>query len=320
MSSKGSYAFHDFKPAAEDMAGEVLRGLTSQPKYISPKYFYDARGSALFDRITELDEYYLTRTEMSLFEQYLAEISDRLGGDVCLIEYGSGSSLKIRKLLEAIAVQAYVPVDISYDHLQDNARLLHADFPKLNVYPVCADFTQQFSLPEKVMALAKVGFFPGSSIGNFDPFQARQFLSNVREIVGVGGALLIGVDRKKSVSILERAYNDAAGVTAEFNLNVLAHINDALGADFVLENFQHLARYNADQGCIQMFLQSTRNQQVTVAGQTVHLAALETLHTENSYKYHPHEFTELAAKAGFGEVTHWSDPQQWFSLYLMKGV
>ena len=320
MSSKGSYAFHDFKPAAEDMVGEVLRGLASQPKYISPKYFYDARGSALFDRITELDEYYLTRTEMSLFEQYLPEISNRLGSDVCLIEYGSGSSLKIRKLLEAIAVQAYVPVDISNEHLQDNARVLHADFPNLNVYPVCADFTQRFTLPEQVSALTKVGFFPGSSIGNFDPAQAQHFLSNVREIVGVGGALLIGVDRKKTVSVLEDAYNDAAGVTAEFNLNVLAHINDALGADFLLENFQHLARYNADEGCIQMFLESTQDQQVTIAGQTMRIAELETLHTENSYKYHPHEFVELAAKAGFSEETHWSDPQQWFSLYLMQGV
>ncbi len=320
MSSKGSYAFHDFKPAAEDMACEVLRGLTSEPKTISPKYFYDARGSALFDRITELDEYYLTRTEMSLFNQHLPEISERLGGGLCLIEYGSGSSLKIRKLLEAIAVRAYVPVDISNEHLQDNARALHADFPHLHVYPVCADFTARFTLPEKVSALAKVGFFPGSSIGNFDPLHAQQFLTNVRQIVGAGGALLVGVDRKKSVQVLEDAYNDAAGVTAEFNLNVLAHINDALGADFILENFRHLARYNDEQGCIQMFLQSTQDQQVTVAGVTVYIEALEKLHTENSYKYHPQEFVELAAKAGFREEAHWSDAQQWFSLYLMRGV
>ncbi len=319
MSSKGNYAFHDFKPPREDMAGEVLRGLTSEPKYISPKYFYDARGSALFDQITDLDEYYLTRTEMALFDQYLPEIARQLGSGLCLIEYGSGSSLKIRKLLEAITPSAYVPVDISNEHLQENARSLHADFPHLHLYPVCADFTQKVTLPDAVADLTKVGFFPGSSIGNFRPAEALEFLSNVRETVGLGGSLLVGVDRKKSVRVLEDAYNDAAGITAEFNLNVLAHLNDALSADFLLDQFEHLARYNADEGCIQMFLRSTRDQQVTVAGETVDIAALETLHTENSYKYEPAEFLELSRRAGFREQAHWSDPRDWFSLFLLHG-
>ena len=319
MSSKGRYAFHDFKPAAADMAGEVLAGLSQQQKHISPKYFYDARGSELFDRITDLDEYYLTRTEMQLFDRYLPQISSQLGDGLCLIEYGSGSSLKIRKLLEAITPAAYVPVDISNEHLQDNAQSLHADFPDLHVYPVYADFTQKFELPQAVANLTKVGFFPGSSIGNFDPAQAAQFLSNVRETVGLGGTLLVGVDRKKSVQVLENAYNDADGVTAAFNLNVLAHLNTELAANFMLEKFEHLARYNAEQGCIQMFLKSTEDQQVLVAGEVVELAAGETLHTENSYKYNREEFIELAGSAGFREQAHWSDEQDWFSLYLLEG-
>lgn len=301
------------------MAGEVLQGLASEPKYISPKYFYDARGSALFDQITDLDEYYLTRTEMWLFDSYLGDIAARLGEGLCVIEYGSGSSLKIRKLLEAVTPHAYVPVDISNEHLQDNARDLHADFPHLHVYPVCADFTQRFTLPIQVESLTKVGFFPGSSIGNFEPTEAKGFLANVRETVGLGGALLIGVDRKKSVHVLEDAYNDGLGITAAFNLNVLAHINEVLDADFQLQQFRHMARYNADEGCIQMFLQSTADQRVTVAGTTVEIARDEVLHTENSYKYHPEEFLALAAAAGFAEVAHWSDPKDWFSLYLLKG-
>jgi dimethylhistidine N-methyltransferase len=319
MSSKGRYAFHDFKPATADMAGEVLGGLAQEPKHISPKYFYDARGSELFDRITDLDEYYLTRTEMALFDRHLPQISRHLGDGLCLIEYGSGSSLKIRKLLEAITPEAYVPVDISNEHLQDNARSLHADFPELHVYPVCADFTQKIELPKEVANLTKVGFFPGSSIGNFVPGQAAKFLSNVRETVGLGGTLLIGVDRKKSVQVLESAYNDAEGVTAAFNLNVLAHLNSELAANFVLEKFEHLARYNAEQGCIQMFLRCTEDQQVTVAGEVIEIAAGEILHTENSYKYHRNEFIELAASAGFREEAHWSDEKDWFSLYLLEG-
>lgn len=319
MASKGNYAFHDFKPGQQEMALEVLRGLSAEHKSISPKYFYDARGSALFDQITDLDEYYVTRTEMSLFDAYLPEIAQRLGDNLCLIEYGSGSSLKIRKLLEAVTPDSYVPVDISNEHLQENARLLHADFPHLHLYPVCADFTQKVELPDAVANLTKVGFFPGSSIGNFEHRQAQQFLSNVRETVGLGGALLIGVDRKKSVKVLEDAYNDAAGVTAEFNLNVLAHINNELDADFQLDQFEHVARYNADEGCIQMFLQSNQAQQVTVAGVTVELSAGELLHTENSYKYDPDEFVSLAARAGFCEIAQWSDAQDWFTLFLLEG-
>lgn len=302
------------------MTEEVLQGLSREPKSISPKYFYDAKGSALFDQITALDEYYLTRTEMDLLDANLAEIADQLGNDVCLIEYGSGSSLKIRKMLQAMTPRAYVPLDISNEHLQANAKALHDDFPQLHVYPVCADFSQPFELPDAVKSFTKVGFFPGSSIGNFEPADAQKFLVNVRETVGLGGALLVGVDRKKSIQVLESAYNDAAGITAAFNLNVLSHINNELDANFALDQFKHMARYNVDSGCIQMFLQSTRSQQVRIAGEVVEFADAERLHTENSYKYHPQEFLSLASKAGFVEIAQWSDSQEWFNLYLLRGV
>ncbi len=320
MVNKGNYAFYNREPALQAMAEEVLEGLTRHPKRLSPKYFYDARGSALFEEITELDEYYLTRTEMGLFDTHASDIAEHIGDNVCLIEYGSGNSRKIRKLLEAVSPSAYVPVDISNEHLQENARALHADFPTLHVYPVCADFTKPVAVPAAVDGLTRVGFFPGSSIGNFNPEDAREFLIGVRETVGSGGALLIGVDRKKSVEILERAYNDARGVTAAFNLNALAHLNQRLDADFALDGFVHDARYNADEGCIQMFLRSTREQVVNVAGVAISFADGEMIHTENSYKYDTDEFIALAADASFALDSQWSDERGWFSLYLLRGV
>jgi len=318
MSSEAEYAYHNLKPDVVEMANEVLAGLRATPKAISPKYFYDAKGSALFEQITDLPEYYLTRTEMALFDEHLVDIAQLLPKDLCVVEYGSGSSLKIRKLLEALTPRAYVPVDISAEHLEDNARTLHGDFPQIAVYPVCADFTQPFALPDVVADLTKLAFFPGSSIGNFDPSDAARFLANVRHTVGEHGALLIGVDRKKSVAVLEQAYDDAAGVTARFNLNALSHINDTLMADFDMNAFEHVARYNEDAGCIQMFLRSLHDQQVTIAGERIRLQANEEVHTENSYKYHPQEFLQLAATVGFTEVNRWSDERDWFSLYLLN--
>jgi dimethylhistidine N-methyltransferase len=318
MSSKGSYAFLDNKPAQQEMAREILAGLKALPKTLSPKYFYDAQGSALFDRITQLDEYYLTRTEMALFDAHLNDIAEHLGGNVCLIEYGSGSSVKIRKLLQAVTPAAYVPVDISDEHLQANAQALHEDFPALNVLPVCADFTQRFELPDAVADMTKVGFFPGSSIGNFDPQGAQNFLQNVHATVGQGGALLVGVDRKKSVSVLEQAYNDKQGVTAAFNLNALSHINKELDANFQPQQFSHVASYNPKLGCIQMFLRSEVEQQVNIAGETIRFSKAEKLHTENSYKYDPDEFLALADRAGFSSLAQFSDSKQYFTLYLLQ--
>ena len=318
MSSEAEYAYHDLKPDSVAMANEVLSGLRRSPKSISPKYFYDARGSALFEQITDLPEYYLTRTEMMLFDAHLPDIARLLPDDLCVVEYGSGSSLKIRKLLETLTPNAYVPVDISAEHLEQNARTLHGDFPQIAVYPVCADFTQSFELPSAVEGLTKLAFFPGSSIGNFDPQDANRFLANVRQTVGEDGVLLIGVDRKKAVDVLEQAYDDAAGVTAQFNLNVLSHFNDTLDADFDLDAFEHVARYNQEAGCIQMFLRSRLNQEVVIAGERIALRANEEVHTENSYKYHPEEFLQLAGAVGFTERSRWSDERNWFTLYPLS--
>ena len=317
---QGEYAFYDFEPAVADMKEEVLEGLTAESKYLSPKYFYDMEGSRLFEKITQLDEYYLTRTEMSLFDSHLSEVSARVGEDLCLIEYGSGSSKKIRKLLEQLSVRAYVPIDISNTHLQENARALHRDFPHLDVFPVCADITQPFELPPGTRGLTRLGFFPGSSIGNFEPQQAQRFLAVIREEIGQGGVLLIGVDRKKPVDVLERAYDDEKGVTAAFNLNVLRHINHRLDTDFDLSGFEHEARYDEVEGCVKMYLVSKRHQVVEVDGSKIEFEAGECVHTENSYKYHPGEFLELANSAGFALEAEWSDSKGWFSLFLLKGV
>lgn len=318
-SDGGRLEYFDLKPRTADMREEVLAGLARAPKYLSPKYFYDETGSELFEEITRLPEYYLTRTEMALFDAYLGDIADALGADVCLVEYGAGATLKIRKLLERVRPAAYVPVDISGDHLLAQARELHADYPWLDVFPTCADFTAPFPLPGPVAGLARVGFFPGSSIGNFTPEDAGSFLRNVHATLGSGGRLLVGIDRKKSRAVLEAAYNDSAGVTAAFNLNALEHLNRRLGADFDPGAFRHEAVYNEAEGCIQMFLVSQVAQTVRVAGRTFDFAEGEAIHTENSYKYHPHEFEALSRANGFEVDTWWTDEAERFALFLLVG-
>ena len=313
-----AYQFFDFKPPPSDMLREVLQGLTSEPKTISSKYFYDERGSALFEAITRLPEYYLTRTELRLFRRCLPEVRDTIGEGGCVVEYGAGSSLKIRRLLEAVRPEAYLPVDISQRHLERTAAELHADFPWLKVYPTCADLTEPLALPAVVAGYHKVGFYPGSSIGNFEPEEARQFLGNVAASLGPGAHLLIGVDRKKDRAVLEAAYNDAAGVTSEFNLNVLNHLNDELNADFDTDAFRHQAHYNERQGCIQMFLESRREQSVRVNGTAIEFARGETIHTENSYKFELEEFKSLAAAGGFTCTAAWTDPDKYFTLFLLQ--
>ena len=299
------------------MTAEVLAGLTSSPRAILPKYFYDERGAALFEAITRLPEYYVTRTEMAIFDAHLPDVARNLGGDVCVVEYGSGSSLKIRKLFESLVPRAYVPVDISSEQLADHASRLHQDFPDIAVQPVCADFTLPLELPDTVEALPKLAFFPGSSIGNFEPADAIQFLHNIRRTVGEDGALLIGVDRKKPAAVLEQAYDDAQGVTAQFNLNVLSHLNRELGADFKPAQFTHVARYNQTLGCVQMFLRSELEQVVCIAGHRIRLRQGEEIHTENSFKYEPEEFLRMAGAAGFAERASFSDERGWFTVYLL---
>ncbi len=312
------YEFFDLKPDTGSVLQEVLDGLAAPQKRISPKYFYDEAGSALFEEITRLPEYYPTRTEMALFDTHARAISDQLGQGGALVEYGSGSSLKIRKLLETVRPQAYVPVDISGDHLQANARALQADFPWLSLYPVCADFTQAFALPPTVQGLARTGFFPGSSIGNATPTGAQALLRTIAQTLGPGSHLLIGVDRKKDAQVLQAAYDDAAGVTAAFNLNMLAHLNRELDADFALDGFVHEAHYNETLGCVQMFLRSTRSQTVRVAGHAFTFAEGERVHTEDSYKYHPQEFEALAAVAGYERTGFWTDATDYYSVFLLR--
>lgn len=315
---RGRFEYFDLKPPAADMRAEVLAGLTRAPRSLPPKYFYDEAGSKLFEQITGLPEYYLTRTEMALFDAHLADLAAALGSGRCVVEYGSGSTVKIRKLLEGIRPSAYVPVDISGDHLRDQARALHADFPWLDVYPTCVDFTAPFALPAPVTGLPTVGFFPGSSIGNFEPAAAQAFLGNVHETLGRDGRLLIGVDRKKPAALLEAAYNDSRGVTAAFNRNVLAHINERLGADFDPQAFAHRAHYAEEPGCVQMFLESRVDQTVHIGDVSLEFRAGERIHTENSFKYHPDEFEALAARSGFATETWWTDDGDLFALYLLR--
>lgn len=312
------WVLYDYEPAVGVVAAEVLTGLQKDEKQISPKYFYDERGSQLFDAITQLPEYYPTRTELALFDRFLPEIKQRAAREpFCVVEYGSGSSKKIRRVLDVLQPAAYVPVDISRQYLLDNARQLKADFPELAMYPVCADIGESFALPEEVHAMRKLGFFPGSSIGNFSPEEATRFLQRVRLTLGHDAQMLIGVDAKKSVAVLEAAYNDSAGVTAEFNLNALLHLNDQLGADFNPQQFAHVARYNAELGCVQMFLRSRVAQQVTIGQTIIEFAAHELVHTEDSYKYQPQEFSRIAQQAGFGETVLWQDANAWYSLFLL---
>jgi dimethylhistidine N-methyltransferase len=293
---------------ADSFAADVLEGLTAKPKRLSPKYFYDLAGSALFERITQLPEYYPTRCEIALLRQHAPAIASLFPQNCALVEFGAGSSRKVRILLGAAAtIEAYVPVDISGDFLQNEAVLLRRDFPRLAVHPVVADFTQAFDIPAPVANLPRVGFFPGSTIGNFEPHEAAKFLRHAADTLGEGAVLVIGVDLIKDTKILCPAYNDAEGVTAKFNLNLLARINRELGANFDLSAFEHHACYNREQERIEMHLASTKRQKVKVNGKAVTFRAGETIHTENSYKYTVESFSALARGTGWSPLQSWSD-------------
>ena len=312
------YQFFDELPPPSALLDEVIEGLTEEPKRIAPKFFYDERGSRLFEAITRLPEYYLTRTEMGLFDVCLPEVHDRFGEGGCLVEYGAGSTVKIRRLLEELRPRAYLPVDISRHHLEQSAQALHADYPHLSVYPMCADMTAPFELPEVVAGLDKLGFYPGSSIGNFEPGDAEAFLRQVAATLGAGSRLLIGVDRKKDIGVLEAAYNDSAGVTAEFNLNILHHLNSALATEIDPAGFRHRADYNEESGCVQMFLECVKDQASRVDGRIIEFTQGELVHTENSYKYGYEQFAELAKGGGFQVEASWSDPDAYFTLFLLR--
>lgn len=299
-----------------DEIGEIIAGLSKTPKSISPKFFYDERGSELFDTICELPEYYLTRTELAIMRKHIGEIAERIGPDASLIEFGSGASLKIRILLENLDhLAAYVPVDISKEFLITAADSIQADFPHIEVLPVAADFMHPFDLPApKITPVKNVVYFPGSTIGNFSPEAAAGLLRVMHHEAGAGGALLIGIDRQKDLSTLESAYNDKEGVTAEFNLNVLRRINRDFGGNFVVENFGHRAVYNEDFGRIEMHLDSTCEQVVTIANQKFTIHSGESLLTEHSHKYTIEGFAQMAEEAGFRLEKVWNDANDWFSI------
>ncbi len=309
----------DLHPPASNFARDVLTGLSASPKWMSPMYFYDAEGSRLFDLITELPEYYPTRAELEIMDAFMPEIAARLGPRACVIEFGSGSGLKTRQLLRGLdRPVAYVPVEISRDHLMASANELAAEFPAIEVLPVCADFTAPFELPEPSAHQARnVVFFPGSTIGNFAMAEAEQLLKVMHTEAGSGGALLIGVDLRKDRSTVEAAYNDAAGVTARFNLNLLKRINRELNADFDVERFSHRADWNPEAGRIEMRLISDRSQRISVNGAVVEFAAGEALLTEYSHKYGLPEFAELAARAGWRVEQVWTDAESLFSVQCL---
>ena len=320
MNDAAGFAFHDLAPGEESFRDAVLTGLGRRPKELPCKFFYDEKGSALFDAICEVPEYYLTRTEIAILDEYADDIAAHIGAHARLIELGSGASRKVRILLAALKdPAAYVPVDISREWLREAAAQLAADFPKLPVIAVCADYTRPFQLPPMPGPAGKrVGFFPGSTIGNFEPEAVVRFLRNCAELLGPGGEMLIGADLKKEPEILEAAYNDRAGMNAAFNLNLLERINRELGGDLDVDRFEHLALYNEEQGRMELYVKSLAEQNATVAGRLFHFDASERIHTENSYKYAINEFHDLARRAGFEPVHTWTDKHDLFSVHYFR--
>jgi dimethylhistidine N-methyltransferase len=319
-SSASSVSFIDLQPAVGRFLDDVLAGLAGSPKALSPKYFYDARGCELFEAICELPEYYPTRTELALMRDHAADMAAQLGEGGLLIEFGSGASVKTEVLLRTTRPAAYVPVDIAADALQASTARLAADFPQLPIIAVCADYMQPLHVPalERIKASRRVIYFPGSTIGNLTPAEAQAFLIRARELSGKNGAMLIGVDLKKDASLLHAAYNDAQGVTAEFNLNLLRRINRELAADFDLDQFRHVAFYNVVAGRIEMHLESLREQTVTISGRTFVFGAGERMHTESSCKYSVSEFQRLAQASGFRPEQVWVDAEHLFAVHLLQ--
>jgi dimethylhistidine N-methyltransferase len=303
-------------PGAPFLA-DLQRALATAPHSISPKYFYDAEGSRLFDAICDLPEYYPTRTERAILERHASAIAEEIGTGCDLVEFGAGSCSKVRLLLPALRPRRYLPIDISAEHLEQAAAALEREHPGLLVLPVTGDYTAAVHLPPPLPDAPRVGFFPGSTIGNFTPAEALQFLRGAAQQLR-GGGLLLGADLVKDPAVLHAAYNDAQGVTAAFNLNLLARANRELGADFDLGRFWHSAFYNAAEQRIEMHLVSRVGQQVTVAGQCYDLAEGEALHTENSYKFSIEGLHRLARQAGFEPGPVWTDAQGLFSVHWLR--
>ncbi len=311
--------FVDLHPPADSFREAVLAGLSKPQKELPSKLLYDARGSQLFDQITELKEYYPTRTELALLRDRADEIADLAGPEAVLVEYGSGASVKVRILLDALEDPAgYIAIDISREHLKAAANAIAADYPDVTVMAVCADYTQPFELPEVPDADGRrVGFFPGSTIGNFTPDEAVSFLASAAQTLGPGGALVIGADLKKDTDILRAAYNDSEGVTAAFNLNLLERINREMDADFDPDGFSHDAVWNSDKSRIEMHIRADSPQTARVGGTDFAFAEGETIHTENSYKFSLEAFQSIARQAGFTPECAWTDRDGLFSVHFL---
>ncbi len=307
----------DLEPAISDFLAEALAGLSSNPRTLPSKFFYDERGSDLFLEICELPEYYVTRTETDILQRYAPEMAESIGANAELVGFGTGAGIKTRLLLEHLENPiAYVPVDISKQRLIDSAEVLQGQMPELEILPVCADYLQPLRLPTPTRQPEHIAvYFPGSTIGNLQPATAENFLQRLCRLSGHSGGLIIGVDLQKSVKRLEAAYNDSAGVTAQFNLNLLARANRELGADFDLEAWQHRAIYNQDVHRIEMHLVARTAQTVHLGGRTFEFASGEKIITEYSYKHTPEGFAELASRAGFKLSRQWTDAEQLFAVF-----
>ncbi|SKA37109.1 dimethylhistidine N-methyltransferase [Enhydrobacter aerosaccus] len=298
----------------EEFRRAVLNGLSRRPRAIPAKFLYDARGSALFDKICDLPEYYLTRTETEILRAHADDIATLAGKNCGLVEFGSGSSVKSRLLLDAMDLAFYAPIDISREHLDRSVGRLKKDYPSLAVVAISADYMALEALPDVPLASRRVGFFPGSSIGNLRPEEAVLFFRKARELLGKDGALVLGADLKKDPARLHAAYNDSAGVTAAFSLNLLRRMNRELQGSFDLKAFAHEAFYNAEQGRIEIYLRSLRDQLVTVAGRTFPFLEGERIHTEYSYKYDEAGLAALAQQGGFKVAHSWTDPDRLFAV------
>jgi L-histidine Nalpha-methyltransferase len=312
------FQFFDQLPHIADFREEITQGLGAPEPYILPKYFYDETGSKLFENICTTREYYPTRTEVSIIRENIDDLVEKLGKECLLIEPGSGDSYKVRLLLDALRPIAYLPIDISRRYLQDEAQKLAAEFTWLNVHAVCADFTGELKLPYHVEVTNKVAFFPGSTIGNFLPEQAVGVLKEINNMVGNDGGLLIGVDLEKDTAILNAAYNDKKGYTAQFNLNLLTRINRELNANFNIDAFKHHAFFNKEKSRIEMHLLSLRNQQVKMGEHVFEFSKDQSILTEYSHKYTIENFENLAEKAEFERIKTWVDADNLFAVHYLK--
>ena len=306
-------------PETNAFAADVVAGLTASPKRLPPKYFYDSAGSELFERITTLPEYYPTRSELAILREHAPDIAALIPDGAALIEYGSGASTKIRILLSAIKnLAAYVPVEISTDFLDRQTAALRREHPGIAMLPVPADFTRPFELPVAIEGMPRVGFFPGSTIGNFEPHEAAAFLRQASQTLGPGAIFIVGVDLVKDTQVLKRAYNDSQGVTERFNLNLLVRMNRELGANFDVAQFEHHAFFNREKSRIEMHLASLKRQKVRLSGESIEFRAGETIHTENSYKYTVDSFGAMARGSGWTPLKVWTDRDNLFSVHALR--